>query len=170
MTTIKTKERQTGLEAEQTRMSGQVSNLIDYNYERQAVRLVTRRLMRRLGISQVEILRAIMVQDKPDVTNLLYRVTAEGVVSDDEADDLEFADMILRGQTPEGATVHVVAEVSLTIQEADINRAARRAAVLERATRGTTYAVVIGESGSPANLELANQKKVVFIQIIRRQK
>lgn len=151
-------------------MSGQISNLIEYNYERQAVRLVTLRLMRRLGISQVEILRAIMVQDKPDVTDLLYQVTAEGVVSDDEADDLEFTDVILRGQTPEGATVHVVAEVSLTIQEADINRAVRRAAVLERATGGTTHAVVIGESVSPASLELANQKNVIFIQIIGRQK
>ena len=151
-------------------MSGQLSNLIDYNYERQAIRLVVRRLMRRLGISQVEILRAITVQDKTDITNLLYQVTAAGVVSDDEADDLELADMILWGQTPDGATVHVVAEVSLTIHEADINRAFRRAAVLERATRGTTHAVVIGESSTPANLELANQKKVAFIQIIRQQK
>ena len=151
-------------------MSGQVSNLIDYNYERQAVRLVTRRLMRRLGISQVEILRAITVQDKPDVTDLLYQVTATGAVSDDDADDLELADMILRGQTPEGTIVHVVAEVSTTIQEKDIDQASRRAAVLERATGGTTHAVVIGESVSSTSLELANQKNVIFIQIIRRQK
>ena len=102
MTTINTKERQTGLEAGQARMSGQVSNLIDYNYERQVVRLVVSRLMRRLGISQVEILRAIMVQDKPDVTDMLYRVTATGAVSDDDADDLEFADMILPGTNPGG--------------------------------------------------------------------
>ena len=64
----------------------------------------------------------------------------------------------------------MVAEVSITIQEKDINRASRRAAVLERATGGTTHAVVIGESVSPASLELANQKNVIFTQIIRREK
>ncbi len=157
------------LTAGQNRMSGQLNNLSGSDYERQAAGVVLRRLKRHLNIDPSEILRSGTVLDKPDVTNLLNRVADAGIVSDDEADDLDLADIIIRGQGPGGVTVHVIAEVSITVHEEDIERASRRAAVLERATGGPTHAVVIGESASPASLEMAAQEKVTFFQIIGRQ-
>lgn len=153
------------LERGQNRMSGQLNNLIGSDYERRAARVVLRRLKWHLNIDQSEILRSSTVLGNPDVTNLLNRVVDAGIVSNDEAEDLELADIIIRGQDAGGATVHVVVEVSVTIHEEDIERASRRAAVLERAAGGTIHAVVIGESASPASLEMAEQEKVTVFQV-----
>lgn len=71
--------------------------------------------------------------------------TAErGNITWDEADDLAMADVIVRAIGEDGATVHVLAEISITVQERDRVRAQWRAAVLERATGVTTIPVVIG--------------------------
>ena len=161
-------EGQDRLTAGQNRMSGQLNNLIGSDYERRAARVVLRRLKRHFNIDPSEILRSSTALGNPDVTNLLSRVVDAGIVSEDEAEDLELADIIVRGQDPGGVTVHVVAEVSITIHEEDIERASRRAAVLESATGGTTHAVVVGESASPASLEIAAQEKVAFFQIMGR--
>ena len=161
-------EGQDRLTAGQNRMSGQLNNLIGSDYERRAARVVLRRLKRHFNIDPSEILRSSTALGNPDVTNLLNRVVDAGIVSEDEAEDLELADIIVRGQDPGGVTVHVVAEVSITIHEEDIERASRRAAVLESATGGTTHAVVVGESASPASLEIAAQEKVTFFQIMGR--
>jgi chromosome segregation ATPase len=161
-------ERQDRLTEGQNRISGQLNNLMGSDYERRAARVVLRRLKRHFNIDPSEILRSSAVPGNPDVSNLLSRVVDAGIVSEDEAEDLELADIIVRGQDPGGATVHVVAEVSITIHEEDIKRASRRAGVLESATGGTTHAVVVGESASPDSLEIAAQEKVAFFQIMGR--
>ena len=68
-----------------------------------------------------------------------------GAISDDEADDLEYTDIVMQGSDPDGNLVHVLIEVSFIIQETDIKRAARRADILERTVAGPARAVVIGE-------------------------
>ena len=162
-------ERQERLESNQARMSGQLGNLIGSDYERQAARLVRRRLRQQLGIGQAEILQAVTVPDRTDVPDLLDRAAETGAVSHEEADDLELADLVLRGQGPGEDTVHVVAEVSQTVRDEDIRRAARRAEVLGRATGGATRPAVIGESISDGERELAERERVVFIQLSGRQ-
>ena len=162
-------ERQERLESNQARMSGQLGNLIGSDYERQAARLVRRRLRQQLGIGQAEILQAVTVPDRTDLPDLLDRAAETGAVSHEEADDLELADLVLRGQGPGEDTVHVVAEVSQTVRDEDIRRAARRAEVLGRATGGATRPAVIGESISDGERELAERERVVFIQLSGRQ-
>ena len=150
-------------------MSGQLNNLIGSNYERHVARTVSRRLKRHLSIDRSEIILSLTVQDKPDVVNLLNRAADAGIISDDEADDLVLADIIIRGEGPEETIVHVVVETSITVHEEDIERASRRADVLERAAGSPAHAVVVGESVSSDDLELAEQEKVTFFQIIGRK-
>ena len=161
----KLEEGQARLEQGQNRLAGQLSNLIGSDYERKAARLTPRRLRQQLGISQADILRAITVPEKLDLTRILNQATEADAISHLEADDLELADLVFRGHDPGENLVHVVAEVSLTIQDEDIRRAARRAFILERAAGAPTLPAVIGESISDANIELANQQRVTFIQI-----
>ena len=78
--------------------------------------------------------------------------------------ELTLADAILRG-THEGEPAYAVVEISLTIGDRDITRAADRAATLEEATGVKTFAVAIGEH-IPAHQETrANAINVTLIQI-----
>ena len=146
-------------------MSGQLSNLIGSDYERKAARLASRRLRQQLGVSQAEILRAITVPDRMDLTYLLDQAVESGAVSAEEAEDLELTDLALRGTREDGTTVHVVIEVSITVQDEDVRRAARRAAVLKRAVSGAALPVVIGESVSRSTAALVDQEGVSFMQM-----
>ena len=78
--------------------------------------------------------------------------------------ELTLADAILRG-THDGEPAYAVVEISLTIGDRDITRAADRAATLEEATGVKTFAVAIGEH-IPAHQETrANAMNVTLIQI-----
>ena len=158
-----------GLKEGQARMSGQLGNIIGSDYERQAARLTGRRMRQRFGLSRIEMLQAITLPDKPDLTDLLDRANETGAISQEEADDMELADLALRGLEPGGREVHVVAEVSLTVQDENVQRAARRAAIMAKATGGTVHPAVIGESVSSAALETASRERVIFIQLDRRR-
>jgi uncharacterized protein (UPF0335 family) len=153
----------------QARMSGQLGNIIGSDYERQAARLAGRRMRQQFGLSRIEMLQAITVPDKLELTNLLDRANETGAISQEEADDMELADLALRGLEPGGREVHVVAEVSLTVQDQDVQRAARRAAIMARADGGTVHPAVIGESISSTALEAASREQVLFIQLDSRR-
>ena len=78
--------------------------------------------------------------------------------------EVMLSDAIVRG-THEGEPAYAVVEISLTVGNRDISRAANRAAILESATGVKTFAVVIGEH-IPAHQETrANAMKVTLIQI-----
>ncbi len=158
-----------GLKEGQARMSGQLSNIIGSDYERQAARLAVRRMRQQFCLSRIEMLQAITVPDKLDLTNLLDRANETGAISQEEADDMELADLALRGLESEGREVHVVAEVSRTVQDEDVQRAARRAAIMARATGGTVHPAVIGESISSTALEAAGREQIIFIQLDSRR-
>ena len=153
----------------QARISGQLGNIIGSEYERQAARLAGRRMRQQFGLSRIEMLQAITVPDKLDLTNLLDRANETGAISQEEADDMELADLALRGLEAGGREVHVVAEVSLTVQDQDVQRAARRAAIMARAAGGTVHPAVIGESISSTALEAASREQVIFIQLDSRR-
>ena len=74
-----------------------------------------------------------------------------------------------RAGMPGERDVHVVAEVSLTVQDEDVRRAARRAAIMAKATGGTVHPEIIGKSVSSAALETARREQVIFIQLKNRQ-
>ena len=151
-------------------MSGEHSNLTGSNYERRASRVVLRRLKRHLNIAPAEIIRSGAAQDKPDICNLLNRAVDAGIVSEDEAEDMELADIIIRGQDPDEVTVYAVVETSVTVHGDDIDRASRRAGILRRAIGGTVHAVVVGEAAASADLEFAELANVSFFQLMERKR
>ena len=162
-------EEQVRLTRGQSRMSGELSNLTGSNYERRASRVALRRVKRHLNIDPAEIIRSDAVQDKPDISNLLNRAVDAAIVSEDEAEDMELADIIIRGQDPDAATVYAVVETSVTVHGDDIERASRRADILRRAIGGTVHAVVVGEAAASADLEFAELANVTFFQLMERK-
>ena len=162
-------EEQARLTRGQGRMSGELSNLTGSNYERRASRVVLRRLKRLFNIDPSEIIRSDGVLDNPEISILMGRAIDAAIVSEDEAEDMELADIIIRGQDPDAATVYAVVETSVTLHGDDIERASRRAAILRRAIGGTVHAVVVGEAAASADLEFAELANVAFFQLMERK-
>ena len=155
------------LETGQIRMSGQLSHLLGLDYESHVARLAHRWLQRHFQITQTDTLWVSAASEKQELSAILNQAMESGAISFDEAEDMERTDIVIRGSDPDGNPVHVVIEASLTVQESDIRRAADRAAILEKAVGGPTRAVVIGESISPTDQELADREQVQFVQMMQ---
>ena len=78
--------------------------------------------------------------------------------------EVMLSDAVVRG-THEGEPAYAVVEISLTVGNRDISRAANRAASLESATGVKTFAVVIGEHIPTHQETRANAMNVALIQI-----
>src|SRR5262247_3139803 len=69
-----------------------------------------------------------------ELTALLAEAVARGAVSEEGADEIGWADVVVRGQRREdGTEVYLVVEVSWGVGTSDVERAARRAALLAQA-------------------------------------
>lgn len=155
--------RLTSMEARQDTMQGQLNNLVGTDYERKAVRRSPRLVRRHLNIRNSVVLLAISRQNGREIAQLLDEATAQDNITAAEADELDRADIIMTGQTPQGEPVYVVAEVSVTIGDSDVDRARERANILGRASDDPTYAAVIGVDISDANRERAEAGQVAVI-------
>ena len=133
----------------QAQMSGHISDLRGRDYESRAVER-SRRLIRRLhGMERATL---IHVSQRPSSTleaAILIPAIRSGRITRDEADDLEDADCILRLEDPEKETIYAVVEISITVQETDRVRAARRAEVFSRVVGVEALPYVVGEQEEP---------------------
>ena len=157
------KTGQARMEARQGRMEGQLSNLTGTSYERKIAKRAARTVRRHLDIRNAELVYSLSNPENPHLSNLLYQATEAHVISDEQANDLEDADLILLGRNPHGEAIYIVAEVSITVDDSDVDRAARRARALQTASGVATQAAVIGTAVSDANRERADQSGVTVI-------
>ena len=119
-------------------MGGNVRRLIGSDYESHVSTYVHRFLSRERGIE------ATVFSDernKSDLTKLLDRAEKDKTILKDETDEVDKADLILTLQDSED---YILAEISVTIGQKDIDRAAERAAFLAMATSRTVTPYVIG--------------------------
>ena len=145
------------LETETSPMGGHVSRLAGSDYQTRITRLAPRRLRDFLGV------QAALVQD--NIPNIISNATQQDAITSDEANALELADTVLSGVNADGDPVYVLAEISITVQTGDINRAQHRSAILEKATGIPTLPVTFGSAISERGASLAAQEKVTFILI-----
>ena len=147
------------LETETSRVGGHVSRPAGTDYQTRTARLAPRRLRDLLGV------QAAQVQD--NIPNIISDATQKGAITSDEADALDHADTVLSGVNADGDPVYVLAEISITVQTHDINRAQHRSAILEKATGIPTIPATLGSAISERGASLAAQEKVAFILIAR---
>lgn len=76
---------------------------------------------------------------------LLADAVDDSLISDDDKADLEQVDAVMSGQD-DGAAVYFVGEISLTVNNNDIDRAIDRAGILRRATGSDAWPMVIGDT------------------------
>ena len=119
-------------------ISGTVSRLAGEDYESHVCNYADRFLRRQLGINATV---WATQRNKEALKLLLNSAELDGRLSPAEVDDLDEADLIMVSQAPDG---HVVAEISVTIQQRDVDRAISRAALLAKATGTDVVAIVAG--------------------------
>ena len=137
------------LRTELAQVSGHIGRLRGYEYQASAIER-SRRLIRRLH--RMEMGTVLHSGRPPSPTfdaEILIPAIRSGRITRDEADDLEDADCILRLEDPEKETIYAVVEISITVQETDRVRAARRAEVLSRAIEMEALPYVVGEQEEP---------------------
>ena len=151
------------IEYEQRIMRGQINNLNGSDYERRAVRRAPRLVRRCLGVRNAAVLVAINRPNGDTISSLLNDGVDRGVITEEDADELDRADVILRGSSPDGEDVYVVGEISITIDDSDVDRARDRAVILKSASSTITHAAVIGTAISDDNRERARSSDVTVV-------
>ncbi len=95
------------------------------------------------------IIRRAHVLSQDELTALVGEAVDKGTLSDEQADEIYQADVIVRGRRREdSAEVFLIVEVSWGVGTNDVERATRRAAFLAR-TGVTTIPVVAGQWVTP---------------------
>ena len=143
------KEGQAELQADMTivkttqaRMGGDLSRLTGQDYESHAARRAPLMLIGLLGAGNAE---TIATTRRPEqLEAIALNATGDGSITLDNAIELQSADLVIRTESPPGTTVNILAEISITIQQRDLNRALARAATLEMATKIRTLPFLIG--------------------------
>ncbi len=156
---------QTKLEAGQENLSSRLGNIIGSDYERRAAQSARRLARLGLGIRRARVVLARTAPDRNEIPELLNDATENGAVTDDEADDLLRADIVLLGQNAGGYPAYAVCEVAVTLYDHDVLRAKRRAGILQRASGITALPAVIGQSAPQETLDLADRQDVAFIPL-----
>ena len=136
-----------------------VARLKGREYERYVSHTLLSPVSRRLGLRRPRLAHSAAYGTSDELS-----IRLEDLMERYDLSDVELSDAIVRG-THEGEPAYAVVEISLTIGDRDITRAADRAARLQEATGVKTFAVAIGEHIPIHQETRANAMNVTLIQI-----
>ncbi len=120
-------------------IEGRLGNLEGSDYERKVRYRVLSRARSRFGLENPYLALTQSDPEAPQLASATARAVNNGVISREEADDLNDTDIIISSQDNR----HVAAEVSLTADNGDIARAKARADILRNATGGNVTPLVV---------------------------
>ena len=154
--------RQARLEAGYIRLEGRIGEVAGTVYERRIAKHCRSISNRYLGIKRPKILHSISIPENEFLDDLVYTAIEAGSITDEQAYDLDLADIIIVAGAPSQADYAVI-EVSETIDDGDVDRACERAAILARVVSEPVTAAVIGKAVSDANQNRAARSDVTVI-------
>ena len=99
-----------------------------------------------------------------DFEELLSNAVDNGLISDEELSELRQVDAVMSGQDGSDI-VYFVGEISLTVNNTDIDRAIVRAAILGKATGSNAWPMVIGDTIPDPQRARAQAEAVAFRQV-----
>lgn len=95
---------------------------------------------------------------------LLEDAVERGLITEDEMEDAKLVDTVARGRGRAEATpLYLAVEVSAAVDRHDLERARRRAAVIEKASGVSTRPVVAGERLREDAQQMAEQQGMSFV-------
>ena len=158
------KNDQATMKNDQATMKNDIASLKGSDLERQAREIILNIAKDELGLTKGHILLARGKNTAPAFAAAMTKAEEEGLVTEEQESDVMVANIIIRARrTLDKQYVHAVFEVSRTIRNDDIERAAKRAAAVAEATGEETIAAVIGERIQPPQQALAEETRVRII-------
>ena len=145
-----------------TETSSRVGNLTGSRFERRVARIIRRRTSLTIGLSQARVLHTDWGETDAPLLTLLNDADA---ISDDEYEDLLDADIIVAGQNAAGQLAYAVVEIGVTVNSTHVNRAARRARTLAKATGEGCTAIVVGSEIPDVERERAMRAGAAVIAV-----
>ena len=148
-----------------TRMDGRLGRLEGAEYERRVSRTFIGVLSRALGgLRHGRLMHSSAYGTIPEFSQLMEASADDDKISHSQWYEILLTDAVVRG-VKDGETIYAVAEISLTVHQDDIDRAAERAAIIQQATGAATYPIVIGDSIPPQQQAQASNKGVTALII-----
>lgn len=155
------KGRLNTIEGRLNRIDGRVDNALGSNYELK-VRDNTGAIIGHL-IRRIKVLKG-RAADSSEFEELLEDAQEIGVITGEQSRQIQWVDLVLSGRRrADDAEVYLAAEVSITIGDSDILRAAERAAILSACVDRPVISAVIGEHIDDARTNLAAANGVVVL-------
>ena len=147
--------------SELRRTNGRLDRGFGANYEAKTTSNIRSILGQQLGIRNSRVLKGPNLRTDEDLESLLEQAESSGAITEEEADELLLLDLIVAGtHRADHARVYVAAEISITANQDDVNRAADRAEILWRVTGFPSRPVVIADRISEPCRKLADEKEV----------
>ena len=151
------------LEGRLNQVEGKLDNAIGMNYQLKVEKNIGSIAGQYLQIRRVKVLQWSRSDSDSELMETIYQAEDDGTITGEQFDDLGRTDLIFTGQAKSSrAGVQVAAEVSITIGDDDITRAARRSRILETITGQPVIPAVIGARIDDARTELANANGVAI--------
>ena len=154
----------TQLKADVRRIDGRLDRGFGAGYESKVTANLASILGQRAGLRRARILKGPGFRTDPNLEDLLEAAESSGVLTAAETDDLLLLDIIAAAvsrQTSE--RVYAAVEASITAGDDDINRAAERAATLRKLSNTPVTAVLVAETVSETQRQLAASRGVAVM-------
>jgi hypothetical protein len=147
------------------RMEGRMDNGFGTNYEVKIERNIPSHAGQHLGMRGVRVLRGTMTGRDTELAEQVERAADEGVITWEEHDQLLLVDLIFTGRSrTDGTTILAAAEVSITAGNFDVDRAVKRARMLEIVTGQPVVPVVISANVDDERAAMALDLGVTIIR------
>ena len=158
------REHNRNIETRLNRMDGRMDNGFGANYEAKAANNLGSIAGRDLRLRRIRVLKALGFPTNEGLGELIADAEDRGALTEEEANDLLATDLIAVGRSRDnGHDVYVAAEVSITVGDQDIERAAERAGYLGKVAGQATEPAVVGESIEPEQEALARRRQVTVM-------
>ena len=141
-----------------------VANLKGSDMERRAQDNILNIAKDELGLTRGRVLMSCVREVDPQLLADAERAEAQGLVTEEEVDNLLVTDIIIRARRiSDKQYVYATIEVSRTIHDHDINRAYHRARTLAAITGAEVIAVAMGGIIQPHQQALADAQGVLVV-------
>ena len=167
------KENVGTLKNDQATMKDDIASLKGSDLERQARETILNIAKDELGLTKGSILVARGRDTAPAFLESIEGAEEKRLITEEQESKVLFADIILRARrTQDRKYVHAAFEVSRTIRNNDVERAAESAAAVTAATGQEPIAAVIGERIQPPQQALAEKTgvRVILPAMFRQNK
>ena len=147
-----------------TGVKGRLDNLAGSDYEFKVEKNIGSLAGEHLRIRRTKVLKGPRTGLDYELTELVEDAEDNGVITEEQNHELGRSDLIFAGRRrTDGADLYVAAEISITIGNSDITRAAQRAGILELVTGQSVIPAVIGAHIDEDRATLATNNNVAVI-------